>query len=267
MRKYTALLRMRFLHGLQYRSAAIAGICTQFAWGSLEILMFHAFYEADPSAFPMSFEALCAYVWLQQAFLALYMTWFWEMEIFDSIQNGNVAYELCRPMDVYAHWFCRNIATRCAKAVLRCMPILCIAIFLPAPYRLVLPKDGWTMLFFLISMLFALLVIVALNMIVYALAFFMLNTSGIRMLFTSLADFLTGAIIPLPFLPDSLREIMELLPFAAVQNIPFRIYSGDIYGTQMAFSLALQVFWILVLILIGSCMMRYALRRVVVQGG
>ena len=37
MKKYLSLLRMRFIAGLQYRAAALAGIATQFAWGFMLI--------------------------------------------------------------------------------------------------------------------------------------------------------------------------------------------------------------------------------------
>ncbi|MGB4658505.1 MAG: hypothetical protein WBI07_04945, partial [Mobilitalea sp.] len=73
-KKYYSYFRMRFIAGLQYRAAALAGIATQFAWGFLTILMYKAFYEVNPEAFPMKFEALSSYIWLQQAFLAMYMT-------------------------------------------------------------------------------------------------------------------------------------------------------------------------------------------------
>ena len=126
MKKYLSFFRMRFIHGLQYRSAALAGVITQFTWGFMEILLFRAFYEADPSAFPMEFSALSCYVWLQQAFLALYMTWFWEEDIFRSIRDGSICYELCRPLNLYNLWFTRTIAVRLSKAVLRCMPILVV---------------------------------------------------------------------------------------------------------------------------------------------
>ena len=33
MRKYQAFFRIRFINTLQYRSAAIAGMATQLAWG------------------------------------------------------------------------------------------------------------------------------------------------------------------------------------------------------------------------------------------
>ena len=58
MRKYFCFFRIRFIHTLQYRSAAAAGVVTQFVWGFMELLAFRAFYMADPTALPMDFSAL-----------------------------------------------------------------------------------------------------------------------------------------------------------------------------------------------------------------
>ena len=57
-RVYGSFFRLRFINGLQYRAAAYAGVATQFAWGFMEILLFHAFYQTDPAAFPMEFSQL-----------------------------------------------------------------------------------------------------------------------------------------------------------------------------------------------------------------
>ena len=65
MKKYLSFFRLRFAMGLQYRTAAIAGMSTQFAWGFMEIMIFKAFYEADAAAFPMSLSATASYIWLQ----------------------------------------------------------------------------------------------------------------------------------------------------------------------------------------------------------
>lgn len=50
------------------------------------------------------------------------MMWFFEMDIFESIEKGTIAYELCRPLDIYNMWFARNMATRLSKALLRSVP-------------------------------------------------------------------------------------------------------------------------------------------------
>ena len=112
MKKYLSFFRIRFIAGLQYRAAAWAGIATQFAWGGMTILMFWAFYQSGENNFPMTFPQLSSYIWMQQAFLAMFMAWFFDNDIFESITSGSIAYELCRPCDVYAMWFVKNMAIR-----------------------------------------------------------------------------------------------------------------------------------------------------------
>lgn len=267
MKKYLSFFRMRFIHGLQYRAAAASGIATQFAWGFMEILLFRAFYAAGADAFPMTFPALANYVWLQQAFLALFMTWFWEAELFDSITTGNVAYELCRPTSLYAMWFVRGLAVRLSKAVLRCFPVLVLAAVLPEPFGMTLPADLRTTLIFLLSMILAWLNVVAFGMLVYLCVFFTISAQGVKLMVTSLSEFLSGAVIPLPFLPDGIRHAVELLPFASMQNVPFLIYSGTLYGSGMMRSLGLQVFWLVVMVGAGRFLEYRALKRVIIQGG
>lgn len=116
MKKYWSFFGLRFSMSLQYRTAALAGMVTQFAWGFMEIMMFRTFYEADANAFPMSFASTVSYVWMQQAFLHFFAAWMMDSDIMDAIMNGNIAYELCRPIRIYNMWFARSIASRMAGA-------------------------------------------------------------------------------------------------------------------------------------------------------
>ncbi len=267
MRKYLSFFRLRFSMGLQYRAAALAGVATQFAWGFLEIMAFRAFYRADAAAFPMTFEATVSYVWMQQAFLAFFAVWTIDNEIFDAITDGNIAYELCRPIRIYNMWFARNMAKRVSSALLRCFPILIVAVFLPKPYGLEAPASPIHLGLFLITLILGMLVTVAMCMVIYVLAFFTISPQGLRIVFVSLYDFFSGAVIPLPFFPQKLQMVMELSPFAAMQNVALRIYSGSMTRLQMQKAILLQIFWLIVLVLVGTLLCRYAEKRVSVQGG
>ena len=267
MKEYIAIFRIRFINSLQYRAAALAGMVTQFAWGFMEILAFEAFYRVNPAAFPMTFPETVSYIWMQQAFLALFMMWFFESEIFDAISGGAIAYELVRPISIYGRWFFQSVANRLSRALLRCVPILAIAFLVPEPYRMTLPPDFGRVSLFLLSTALSLGVVVSFSMLVYIATFYMLSPRGISMVLAVLSDFLAGATIPLPFFPDRLRAIAELLPFAAMQNMPLRIYSGNIAGADAARGLALQAFWLVTLYAAGRLCMKHALNRVVTQGG
>ncbi len=267
MKKYISFFRIRFSMGLQYRTAALAGIVTQFAWGFMEIMIFKAFYEADAAAFPMTLSATSSYIWLQQAFLAFFAAWMMENEIFDSVINGNIAYELCRPIHIYNMWFSRSMANRVSRAVLRCFPILFVAAFIPAPYGMAAPASVTHFAIFLITLILGLLVTIAFCMLVYGLTFFTISPQGLRMVFVSAVEFFAGAIIPIPFFPENLQKVLELLPFASMQNVALRIYSGSMTTQQMQKTILLQIVWLVVLILGGSSLCRLAERKVTVQGG
>lgn len=267
MKTYWSFFRLRFMMGLQYRAAALAGVFTQFFWGAMNILMYHAFYESDPSAFPMTLEATVTYVWLQQALLALFAAWMIEHEIFDDIRSGNVAYELCRPIRVYDMWFARSVANRLSRAALRCAPILLVAAFLPAGYGIGAPASVRHFVLFLLTGGLGFLVTVAFFMLVYALTFYTISPNGLRILITSVSEFFAGGVIPLPFFPERVRAVFELLPFASMQNVPLRIYSASMTDAQMGRAIALQVFWLAALVLAGRWLCAAALRRISVQGG
>lgn len=267
MKKYFSFFRLRFVTGLSYRTAALAGVATQFFWGAMGIMVYRAFYAADAAAFPMTFSETVSYIWLQQAFLALFMVWLTESEIFDAVINGNIAYELCRPVHIYDMWFSRSVANRLAKAVLRCFPILVFAVFLPAPYGIAKPADIQTFLLFLLTMVLGLLVVVAFCNLIYVLAFFTVSPEGLKIFAGSAVEFLSGAIIPLPFFPDSVRVVAELLPFASMQDVPLRVYSGNIAGAGLIKPILLQIFWIVVLVAAGKGLCAIAVKRITVQGG
>ena len=267
MRAYFTFFKIRVLKGLQYRAAAYAGIATQFAWGFMTILMFSAFYKSSPENFPMAFEKVTTYIWLQQAFLALFMAWFFDNEIFDSISNGNVAYELCRPTGLYEMWFVKSLSSRVYRVVLRCSPILIVAALLPAPYGIMPPSDIGTLIMFVLSMILGLFLMVSINMVIYASTFYTLSPMGIRILSISLMELFSGAVIPLPFLPDRVLRIFNLLPFASTQNTPYLIYNGYLSGTDIFHAMMLQIAWLIAFVLFGKILFNNALKKVVVQGG
>lgn len=267
MKKYLGFFKLRFAMGLQYRVAALAGLVTQFVWGGMLILAYSAFYRSDPAAFPMTFQATATYVWLQQAFLALFQPWGYDGEILEAVRTGSVAYELCRPVSVYNMWYARTLAGRVSGAFLRCLPVLAVSAFLPAPYGLMAPPGISQLLWALLSMALGTLVSSAMCMLVYFGAFYTVDSYGLRVAFAALTDFLQGSVIPLPFLPEGVLRVVELLPFASTLNAPLRIYSGDIAGGSLYRTLALQVFWLVMLISAGKWLEHKAMSRTVVLGG
>lgn len=266
MRKYLSVFRIRLINGLQYRSVALADIFTRLVWSGMEILAFLAVYRSAGTQLPMTFEQTVSYVWIQQTFLILFSVVHGDYEIFDALRSGSIAYELVRPASLYGRWFCQAAANRLSLTVINFMPTLLIALVLPAPFRLVLP-DALRLLLFVVSALLALAVVVAFAMLMYVALFYTVSQRGVRVIVTAITGFLSGGIVPLPFFPEGIRQVVEALPFAAMQNMPLQIFSGTLTGTDALWGIAFQIVWLAVLVLAGQLWMKHALGRVVVQGG
>lgn len=267
MKQYLSFFRMRFLSGLQYRVAALAGLSTQVVWGAMEVLLYRAFYLEHPERFPMGQQALNSYIWLQQAFLCLFMIYMWEKELFESVKSGSVAYELVRPTDLYGMWMSRSFALRLSRAVLRAVPVILIGALVPAPYGLRITVSPQVFMLFLLSLILMLWVVVALVMVCYSLSFYLVDANGFTTLMAAASEVFSGSMIPLPFFPEKLRRIAALSPFGSMQNVPLRIFGGDISGGDILTCMGLQLFWAVVLTLTGYALMSHGLRRTVIAGG
>lgn len=267
MRQYISFFKMSLMKGLQYRVAALAGIATQFFFGFVFIMIFQAFYTFATAKPDISLEQLVQMVWLQQSFLMFIMLWFRDPELYDMITSGNIAYELCRPTSLYKYWFSRLLGQRLSGAILRFLPILLIASIMPAPYTLKLPDNLLTLLLFIITLLLGLLLVIAMSMLIYISVFYTLSPTGSFLLFAVFGEFLGGATIPIPLMPKWLQSLCYVLPFRYSSDLPFRLYAGHITHQEAYFSIAIQLFWICILGMIGHLWMKQALKRVIVQGG
>lgn len=267
MKKYYCFFKLRFATGIQYRMASVTALTTQLIWGLMECLAYKAIAEASGGNLPMNYSSIVTYIWLKEALLVLFNTWAADHDLFAMIANGNIAYELCRPVSIYSMWFSRTTGARIAEVILRCIPILLCAFLMPKPYRMSLPVNGASFLLFLLTLILALGITVAFCMIVYMLCFFTISPQGWRMVLTGAVDFLSGNVIPLPFFPKKYLFLLELSPFAYMQNVPFRIYSGDLAGGEIYQCISRQIFWLATLLLSGIVIWKCAEKRIVIQGG
>lgn len=270
MRPYLAILAARFRTLLQYRAAAAGGVFTQSFFGLMRIMILEAFYRSSTQAPPLAMAQMVGYVWLGQATFAMF-PWNTDPDVRESVRTGNVAYELCRPLDLYALWFSRTLAWRVAPMLLRLLPMALLAM-------VVLPLvglDEWQLrppglaagAAFLVAMLAALLLSCALTTLINISMLWTVSGQGTATLFGGMIATLGGLIIPLQLFPDWAQPIIYALPFAGVLDLPARLYTGNIAPAGLAWVLAHQLTWTAVMIAAGRLALARGARRIVVQGG
>lgn len=265
MKKYMSYFKLRFNVALQYRASAIAGMCTQFFWGMMQILIYIAFYE-NASGTTISLEQLVSYVWLRQAFYSL-INHVTDGEIKSSIENGNISYEIIKPIDLYWIWFSKNISSRLALALLKCIPLLIITPLLPAGINLNGPVSFLALVLFGLSLFIGMFIMSAILNLFYISVFYTMTSKGTMSIFYGVLEFFGGGFIPIALMPNIWQKICYLLPISLATDLPFRIYTGNIDVLDGLKLMSFQLVWIVVLIILGNILLNRILKKVVIQGG
>jgi len=267
MNSYIAYFKLKFKTGLQYRAAALAGISTQIFFGVVYICVYIAFYESDSNNLPMELSQLVSYLWLNQCFFSLIYMWYKDKEIINLIKSGNIAYELCRPQNLYLMWASKLLGERLSKVLLRFLPVIIFAVILPSPFNLSLETTILRFILFVISLILSSILVTVLILLYHIICLFTLDEKGVVNIFMVVSDILSGLVIPIPFFPSYLQKITNILPFRYVSDFPFRLYVGNITISEGLLSLIVQLIWIVILIIIGNILMKKALKKAVIQGG
>ena len=76
-----------------------------------------------------------------------------------------------------------------------------------------------------------------------------------------------AVLLPLPFFPNWLLKIANVLPFRYIADFPYRVYSGSISIIEGRGLLLGSIIWFIVFIIIGYLVSKLALKKAVIQGG
>ena len=267
MKSYLTYFKLKFLTGLQYRFDALAGVSTQFVFGLAYVSIYIAFYKSGGANTPMKLKELISFIWLEQAFFALTYSFYRDKEILKMIKNGNVAYELVRPQNLYFMWAFKIYGDKLSKVTLRFLPIIVIASLLKYPYKLYLTIDIKTFIVFIIAFILASILVTVMVLLFHIICLYTLDDKGVINIFMVISDFLSGLVVPIPFFPKYLQNISNILPFRYVSDFPFRLYVGNISIQNGLIGIVIQIIWIIILFIIGYRLMNKALKRAVIQGG
>lgn len=262
-RPYLSMLSARFRIGLQYRSAAFAGLCTQLFWGLIRCMIFTAFYRSTTHAQSMTLTDTTTYVWLGQAMFAL-LPWQVDGDVQSMIKTGTVAYEMLRPVDIYGLWFSRALAMRIAPTILRAVPMLTVA----AIFLHLKPPANWQCgLAWVMATILAALLGSAISTLMTISLLWTTTGDGISRLLPTFAYSLSGMDVPLVFFPNWSHAILYALPFRDLVDLPFRLYLGKFSMHEWPMLFGQEIAWIAALVLLGRLVLARGRNRLVLQGG
>lgn len=269
LRTYLSILRIQLLSGIQFRAAAWSRFVNFLFFGFVHVVLVGVFYRfsANSSSAEMDMQQAVSFVWLIQVVAHLLPTMSPDSEVWQKIRNGDVGIELCRPLDLYFHWFARAAASRITPFLIQILPITVIAMLLPEPFRLAPPASIQGFLAALLALACAFLLSCATLGLTYSLLMNVGWGEGPAHILGAVVMLLAGAELPLQLWPTWAQTFLYWQPFAGLIDIPLRLYVGSMEPGLVWQAVGMQLGWTVIFIIIGRAWMAKFLKRLVIQGG
>lgn len=144
------------------------------------------------------------------------------------------------------------------------LPALILVIFTAGMLK---PASMVAVLGFLGSVMLGFLVLWLLNFIVQTLGFWIVNVWSISTIKNVFVNVLSGAMLPLWFMPDWMQGVLAWTPFSSIYFTPVQIYLGEIAGVEIFLSFLRQGCWIVILYILAEVLWRCGIKKLVIQGG
>jgi ABC-2 type transport system permease protein len=258
-----AFARGAFQRQLAYRMANWAGLFTNLCFLLFRAWVLRACYTARTDIGGLSVEEAATYVVVTQAILMVSPQWR-DLGVGSSVQSGQIAVDLLRPIDFVAMTFAREAGVSAYYLLLRMLPLLALG---AVAGWLHAPPSASAALGFAVSLLLGSVIAIAVLLIVELSSFWLETHRGVRLVVLSASLLPSGLIVPVAWFPPVLELVSRLTPFPYTLYVPAEIWAGEVAGAALLGTLAVQAVWAGVLV--GTCRLVFALgtHRLQVLGG
>lgn len=120
---------------------------------------------------------------------------------------------------------------------------------------------------FLLTLTLGTLLVIGIAMLIYVIMFYTTSSKGLFNVYSVIAEFFAGSVVPIPFMPKWLQNICYALPFRLSIDLPYRVYTGNISINDALISVIVQVIWLTIIVLVGNFLINNAAKKLVIQGG
>lgn len=262
VRVYGAVLALAPKFYLAYRAWVWAEFVVQIISMTTLVFFWRAVYANTSTLSGLTQTATINYILLAQLLLPLVEN----RLIFNfgwMIREGQIAIDLLRPMDFQARFYVDAVGSLILNLLVK-IPLLIFAVI---AFGLQLPSDPAAWLAFIVALLLGHAVLFFFDWIFSCLAFYSTETWGLSVVRVAVATFFSGSLVPLQMLPDWLRAIANVLPFAQSVAVPVSLLSGITPLSAAPSVWTVQALWLFGLLIVSRIVFKVSVRKITVQGG
>ena len=179
------------------------------------------------------------------------------------IRNGLVGLDLIKPVRYQEARFAETMG----GAGVEVLVVLLVGAITAVTVRDLARPAGNDLLLFVVSMVLLIPLKFTIVYICGMACFWTENYIGVQWARIALVNLLSGALVPLQYLPHWLATMAKWSPFAGMTSTPGLIFVGQAHGGQALAMVSVQLGWVIALWYGAKLLWRVAVRQLTVNGG
>jgi ABC-2 type transport system permease protein len=263
MKAYLGTVKGMLIAWFIYRFSFFFTLTGNLLYMTLIYFLWKSIYAGSKTIRGMTFNQTFIYLAVAGSLFILFTSGT-DWMISNRIIDGSLIMDLLKPVDFQFLTLARTAGFSIFNLCVITVPSL-LVLFLGFRADM---KTGIGLLFFPVGILLSFLISFAIDFSIGLTSFYTESLWGISTTKTVITSLLSGALIPLPFFPQAVQNILRLLPFQAIYNIPLSMVTSPNLGVlNYGRALAVQVFWVVALFAFCRWFYRRAFKVLTVSGG
>ncbi|MEU6781845.1 ABC-2 family transporter protein [Nonomuraea angiospora] len=258
---YARLVRYGFRKHATYVWGAIAGAFTNSVFGILRAYILIALWQARPGLGGYDVTDAVTFCFITQAFIGPMQLFGGGLGIPERIRSGDIALDLVRPAPLQLWTLAEDLGRAAYLFLVRGIPPMLIGAVV---FGITVPAGPGQWLAFLAGFAVAVVVSFGWRYLVALSVCWLLDDRGVAVVSMLLTTFFSGMLVPLHLFPGWFGDLVMVLPWAAMVQLPTDLYLGK---APVLETLAFQALWAAILLGLGALATMAVRRKVVIQGG
>jgi ABC-2 type transport system permease protein len=263
MKKYLAFIKCSFLVGMVWRLNYLFTLISNLFYIVILYFLWKSIFNNSRVLNGMTFNQVFVYLTVASSIFVLFKSWL-EWFISGDIISGRITVGLIKPIDYQKMMMAFAAGHTLNSALLVTIPSMIVVFGI---FQMSVPF-GWNILFFCLSLPFAWLLSTLIDYSIGITSFYTESLWGISTGKEIMVLLLSGALIPLHFFPQQIKNVLLYLPFQAIYHTPASILTGAVKPiSEYVSMLGVQMVWIVVLCIASRLFFAQAIKVLTVNGG
>jgi len=263
--KYFSILRINWIHSLEYRANALIGLFAILSGLFIEYQIWSLIFESNNNATinmagssnGFTFEELIIFIFLSIIVGQLKSSWVTSSQMIIEIRQGLINKYLIRPISYFWYHFMMFVGVNSLYFIVYSLLVIVFMLIYPG----VLFHTFISALGFLISLLLSIYLSYCIYFIMVCLSFWFGEVRSIVVAYNLGMLMISGQYIPIRLFPENILSIIKWTPIPYLVDLPVSIATGLITVSTWTYDIFFACIWCFVLTIISLLIYKKGIKQ------